>query len=701
MRPPKQLQQHGTVASKTPLLDTFTDARAAGRVIGTCGERGFKRLGCDIERRIAIDHGALRFQPLITPGWGRQGISYGPFRRQNGLTLAVAITNGHNSSQGTAIPEDIARRLRRWLLGPGIDPWNSRLRALLRAPVRRHTLRRFLWWLRSTRPFFRLHDINENLAVGWFTGAAPKDPTIDGCCFVMHAAEGDNGELWARVAGHCLSAFRQLQNLRVYYVVVLRERGAIYYAAALDNAHALPGLPKLRPIAIDPFNEDDIVYAGIHQSVLGQIGFRVDTRVHSVQVEQIPEFASLGTAHAGDCLLGGGMLEGAAERGGRWRVLAGRFLRTPRGVTAVGDSEAIALLAPEKPSGLVHAVFETGDAPATAGLIWRAKGDQHYWVVEASESECRLEHVRGDSRTTIAVNKECQLRRCAVHSLQVLDTGNQLGCFLDGKQLFESSLDLSTDAGATDVGIFIRPGGETCIRGLEAHPREVPLPDAITFAPSWARLGRDVRIADDFDEQRTDLDGRRPPVGEGSWERTLGQGSLCLDKSSRATVRATVHEGNPGRTLYTLPWIDAGFADLEVTITPPGTRRGERHNCRGGLVFWQDRDNYLTFSSYLDDVYMGASIAVFTKRHGFEELYDAVWTMVADKIFWGRPFRLRVSFDGDNFFVLLDGEPILQRALKDLYPEDEALRIKRVGLVINWEWGDDTGSSFHSFRART
>ena len=98
---------------------------------------------------------------------------------------------------------------------------------------------------------------------------------------------------------------------------------------------------------------------------------------------------------------------------------------------------------------------------------------------------------------------------------------------------------------------------------------------------------------------------------------------------------------------------------------------------------------------------MGASIAVFTKRHGFEELYDAVWTMVADKIFWGRPFRLRVSFDGDNFFVLLDGEPILQRALKDLYPEDEALRIKRVGLVINWEWGDDTGSSFHSFRART
>ena len=47
------------------------------------------------------------------PRVGAPGISYGPFRRQNGLALAVAVTNGHNTSQGTAIPEGIARRLRR------------------------------------------------------------------------------------------------------------------------------------------------------------------------------------------------------------------------------------------------------------------------------------------------------------------------------------------------------------------------------------------------------------------------------------------------------------------------------------------------------------------------------------------------------------------------------------------------------------
>ena len=40
----------------------------------------------------------------------------------------------------------------------------------------------------------------------------------------------------------------------------------------------MAALPMMRPIAIDPFNSDALVYAGVHQCVLGQIGFRVDTR---------------------------------------------------------------------------------------------------------------------------------------------------------------------------------------------------------------------------------------------------------------------------------------------------------------------------------------------------------------------------------------------------------------------------------------
>jgi hypothetical protein len=102
----------------------------------------------------------------------------------------------------------------------------------------------------------------------------------------------------------------------------------------------------------------------------------------------------------------------------------------------------------------------------------------------------------------------------------------------------------------------------------------------------------------------------------------------------------------------------------------------------------------------LSDAYEGASIALFSHLNGYEELYDAIWTMVWTKIDWGTPLRLRIAFDGMRFTVWIDGEPVLQRALTDLYPRQSRLRITRVGLAVNWEWGDDTGSLFKDFVAR-
>ena len=74
--------------------------------------------------------------------------------------------------------------------------------------------------------------------------------------------------------------------------------------------------------------------------------------------------------------------------------------------------------------------------------------------------------------------------------------------------------------------------------------------------------------------------------------------------------------------------------------------------------------------------------------------------MVGDKVTWGRPFRLRLTCDGDRFVVFLGGEAILERSLSDLYPDDPPLQIRAVGLGTNWEWGDDTGSVFKEFVAR-
>jgi hypothetical protein len=49
--------------------------------------------------------------------------------------------------------------------------------------------------------------------------------------------------------------------------------------------------------------------------------------------------------------------------------------------------------------------------------------------------------------------------------------------------------------------------------------------------------------------------------------------------------------------------------------------------------------------------------------------------------------------------IFLNGEPILYRALNDIYPEWKELKINRVGILVNWEWGNDTGSIFQNFIA--
>jgi hypothetical protein len=146
-----------------------------------------------------------------------------------------------------------------------------------------------------------------------------------------------------------------------------------------------------------------------------------------------------------------------------------------------------------------------------------------------------------------------------------------------------------------------------------------------------------------------------------------------------------------------IEWDSPHYADLRVTLTPPGTDRGQSEKGRGGLIFWQDDDNFLIINTWLDDFYAGASISSFFTCQGFEDLYDAVWSNVGERIFWGRPYELRIVFDGNHYLVTVDDEPILYRALTDFNPDVTPLKIRRVGLIANWEWGHDTGSEFSHF----
>jgi hypothetical protein len=282
--------------------------------------------------------------------------------------------------------------------------------------------------------------------------------------------------------------------------------------------------------------------------------------------------------------------------------------------------------------------------------------------------------------------------------LQVLEGHGQLGCYLDGALIFGDWLEAAQRASGTAVGISISGAGAR-ISCFEAHPIDVAMPQGLDFAPPWSRGGTRLVIADSFSGMSGDIAGRQTEIGEVAWERSVGEGRIIADGRGSAQIAASLTQPNPGRTIYSVSWSSPDFAELEIAITPPGTARDQGHRGRAGLVFWQDSNNYITCSCWLDDVYGGASISFFPKRFGFEELYDAVWTNVDRCIFWGRRLVLRIAFDGNNFVVRIDGEPVLQKSLRDIYPSDPPLRINRVGLVSNWEWGNDTGSRLADFRA--
>ena len=234
-----------TTHSTNEPTDAFADFCPSGKTISTNSSSGVVRKGVDREKAIAIDRQALRFKPLIQPGWGRQGIAYGKYQRQSGLAMAVLLLNGHNTSQAETM-EWLYKRIPRWILGSETESVPKRILAWLGSKQKRGTIRRLLGWIRiaaEVTKFFPLNKINDNLAVGWYPDAVPENPTETGNGFVVRATGAENGELLARVGTNLLSVFRGLQNVPVCYVIILREQGAAYYAASLPQVYGLPTYP--------------------------------------------------------------------------------------------------------------------------------------------------------------------------------------------------------------------------------------------------------------------------------------------------------------------------------------------------------------------------------------------------------------------------------------------------------------------------
>jgi hypothetical protein len=147
-------------------------------------------------------------------------------------------------------------------------------------------------------------------------------------------------------------------------------------------------------------------------------------------------------------------------------------------------------------------------------------------------------------------------------------------------------------------------------------------------------------------------------------------------------------------------WCHPEFVDLEVTITPPGTTRGQGERTTAGFIVYQDPRNYVTLNAYRSDYYPAGSVSTFFKFRGFEDVYDAVWSNVADRINYGKPMRLKLCCDGEQYIVLINDETVLYRIFRDVYPDFVRLQIRKVGIIANWEFGTDTGSKFEQFTLR-
>jgi hypothetical protein len=683
--------------------DLYKESLAKGKVIGSNNPDGIIRQGIDSEKIITIDHGGLRLPPLVKPGWGREGIAYGPYIRANGLACAFFVLNGHNTSQSGDYAESIFRRLKQWAYGSHQQNPIHRFLGWLRSYKRESLIQRIYRWILSSKKYVDIPTINENLAVGWFSQAIPHHPLAEGNGFYVHATGTENGELWARVGDRPLRVIRGLQNLPIYYVVILREQGAAYYAASLPNAHGLAAYPNLRPLAIAPFDLDQIVYAALYQSVLGQIGFTVDTRVYGAKVQQISELNNwYGTACAADSLKGNGSLANSpAEVGGVWQVKTGSYQRKANGIKATGfDNWAI--LNSGNEIGLIHVIILTSDEIAVGGIVWRIQNEQNYWRLLLSDRKCQVCLVEDGQEIEIATSIDWGLKTNSLNSVQISDDGETIGIYVNCQLLLDRWFTDTRLQNATGVGIYtVQADVEQYYQAFEAHPRTVPLPPDLDLGSPWQAEGQEIVVTDQFiGTEEVDLADTTTTTGNKIWRRDIGQGKILITGNNSAKVRANPQNPNPGRTAYTIDWDYPDIADLQVDLTPPGTQRKQREKGRGGLIFWQDRDNYIIINNWLDDCYGGASISSFFYLNGFEDVYDAVWTNVGSRVYWGVKHTLRVVFDGNNYTVFVNQEPVLYRALTDVYPKIKGLKINRVGIAANWEWGDDTGSVFENFVAR-
>ncbi|MDG4553142.1 MAG: nucleotide-binding protein [Candidatus Competibacter sp.] len=519
----------------------------------------------------------------------------------------------------------------------------------------------------------------------------------------MHALGPENGELRAGSVTERSRSLRGVQNVPIYYVAVARTEGTVYYVSSIEGAAGLLPYPWLRPVAVDHEKLPNELYVGVQQSVLGQIGFRLDSRIYGVRVARLPGFDSWwGGAHAADGLITKEIQEGVfAEKGGQWQICLEQS-GNDNSDNSYLEPEMLAVLDPGAPSGLIYAVVAVANL-SKAGLLWRFLDANNHWRLELSAGVCEIVLVSGGSRQTLAFH-EYQSDDVSLKRLQILDDGMHWMAYIDGNPLLDTWITDTRLHEATKVGIWRLNDPKqdhATIHTFEAHPRQLRLPNALDMGAPWLREGTQIVVEDNFAGEAGDLEGRTTLIGEKCWRRIIGKGIINVTGINTARIQSSIQEPCPGRTAYCVDWPYPDFVDIEAVITPPGNQRGQNQRTTAGFIIYQDSKNYVVLNLWRSDFYAGGSVSTFFRFGGFEDIYDAIWTNVADRVYYGKPLKLRLCCDGEHYLAFINDEAVLYRAFRDVYADVERLRIREIGLIANWEFGMDTGSEFKNFKART
>lgn len=246
-------------AAETVIDDRFEHPLAPGTVRDSTASSGHPRLVADREGAIAIDHGQLRIGWMEHEGWGRAALAYGPLAEPVGLVLVVTALNGLMTAQSDPRPEG-----------------------------RRAALRR----LRATFPHLSLSQprLRDNLLIGWFSEPTTHHAPTPVAAVVHRAGDDATGELWFQVGDQRIRLARDVQNLPARYVVAIESGSAALYAWSYPGSHGFGARGDVTPLARVAFSGPlpSLVFAALHQPVLGEVRYRVDTRVQSVRVLRCP-----------------------------------------------------------------------------------------------------------------------------------------------------------------------------------------------------------------------------------------------------------------------------------------------------------------------------------------------------------------------------------------------------------------------------